>query len=333
MFTRHFSTLALLSAFAGWFAPAAQASQTDPNGWRPGPKVEFVVPSGPGAALDAAARKLTRLLEQHELAPSIVVSNKSSAHGILALNVLQRNEKDPHYLMSMTSSLVNSDVIGGLPVPYTDFTPLALLFNEYVTVAVRADSPLKTGHDLINQLRKDPGSLSIGIATTLGNHIHLGIAKPLKAGKVDISRLLVVPYKSSAESMTALLGGHLDVVSATTPNLLAHLASGRVRVLAVGSPKRLGGAFAQIPTWREQGIDAVGQSVQGVMTTKGVTLAQQAYWTNALRTVTQTQEWRDFLETNQWQANFLDPAQASAHLASEYAQTKSLLNELGIHRQ
>ncbi len=298
--------------------------------WAPGPKVEFLVPSGPGAALDAAARKLGRLLEQGALSPPVVVSNRSSAHSIVVLQALQQAEGNPNLLASLSSSLVYSEAQGALPMPYTDFTPLATLFTEYAVVAVRADSPLRTGRDLIERLRKDPADLSIGIATTLGNHIHLGIAKPLKAGKVDVTRLRVVPFKSSAESLTALLGGHLDLISATTPNVIAHLRSGGIRLLAVASPTRLGGPFGEVPTWREQGIDGIGESVQGVMAPKGLTPAQQTYWSSALREVTRTPEWKEFLAANQWQDNFLGPKETAAHLATELKEVRALLGELKL---
>lgn len=326
---RHLIAAGLYAALPLSAARAASPTAAT-HGWKPSSRVEFVVPSGPGAALDGAARKLTDVLAQQQAAPSFVVTNRSSAHGLLALNVLQQHAGDPHYLMSLSSSLVYSDVQRALPLPYTEFTPLALLFNEYTVVAVRADSPLRSGPDLIAALGKDAGALSIGIATTLGNHIHLGVAKPLRAGGVDIRKLRVVPYKSSAESVSALLGGHLDVVSATTPNLVAHLAAGRVRVLAVGSPQRLDGVYAGVPTWREQGVDALGQSVQGVMTGPGVNAEQQRYWTEALRRATESPGWRELLARNQWQANFLTGPQAAAHLARERQEVAQLLTELDL---
>lgn len=314
---------ALAAGSAAGLAAAAES-------WAPGPRVEFLVPSGPGAALDAAARKLSRLLEQQNLSPPVVVSNRSSAHGIVVLQALQQAERNPNVLATLSSSLVYSEAQGALPVPYTEFTPLATLLTEYVVVAVRADSPLRTGGDLIARLRQDPAVLSIGIATTLGNHIHLGIARPLKAGQVDVTRLRVVPYKSSAESLTALLGGHLDVISATTPNVVGQLKAGAIRLLAVASPRRLGGVFAGVPTWQEQGIAAVGQSVQGVMAPKGISAAQQAYWTRALREVTRTPDWTDFLALNQWQDNFQGPKETAVQLATEYREVRALLTELRL---
>jgi putative tricarboxylic transport membrane protein len=316
-----------------WLASSAVAAAAQEPDWRPGPKVEFVVPSGPGAALDAAARKLAQLLEEHRLAHTVVVYNKPGGANAIALNVLQQHDGDANYLMTLGTTLINSQASGQLHASYSDFTPLALLFDEYVTVAVRADSPIKTGRDLIARLRTDPTALSIGIATQIGNHIHLGIAKPLKAGGVDVSRLTVVPFKSSADSMSALLGGHLDVVSATTPNLLPHLAGNRIRVLAVAAPQRLQGAFAQIPTWREQGIDAVAQSSQGVMTTRGASPAQIRYWVAALKEITQTPAWRDFLSRNQWQPHFLPTQQATRYLDGELLEARKLMDQIGVKSQ
>ena len=119
-----------------------------------------------------------------------------------------------------------------------------------MTVAVRADSPVKSGADLIERLKKDPASLSIAVASTLGNHIHIGIAKAMKAGGVDIRKMKVIAFKSSGESMTNLLGGHIDVVSSSTPNVVAQLQAGKIRVIAISSAQRMSGVFAAVPTWK-----------------------------------------------------------------------------------
>jgi len=200
-------------------------------------------------------------------------------------------------------------------------------------VAVRNDSPLKTGQDLIARLTEDPKSLSIAIATSLGNHIHLAIAKPLQVGGVDIGGLVVVPYKSSAESMNALLGGHVDVVSATTPNMVAHLQAGTIRLLAVAAPQRLEGIFADVPTWREQGVDAIQQSSQGVIAAPGATPEQLAYWHDALKKVTSKPEWKEFLKSNQWKENFQTPEEARLSMDREFHEAKRTLTALGLVAQ
>ncbi|WP_326535876.1 tripartite tricarboxylate transporter substrate binding protein [Pseudorhodoferax sp.] len=297
--------------------------------WTPS-KPEFIVPSGAGAALDSAARKLTELLAREGLTESFVVSNRSGAHSIQALEILQRQPGNANVLMTLSSGYVTSVAQGALPPRLQEFTPLATLVREFTTVVVRADSPVRNAQDLIATLRRDPGSLSIGIATTLGNHIHLGIAQPLKQAGVPVQGLRVVPYKSSAESMTALVGGHLDVVSATTPNLLPYLQAQRVRVIAIAADQRLAGAFADAPTWKEQGVDYVSDSFQGVMTTARITPAQQRFWVQALQRVAQSADWQAFVALNQWKPHFLGPEETQAALRRQIAQTQALLGELNL---
>ena len=309
---------------------AAQASDASPATWKPSKSTEFIVPSGAGAALDQAARKLTELLARDGHAPQFVVSNKSGAHAIAALESLHRHVGDAHTLMTLSTSYGNSLAQNALPAHLQKGTPLVTLLREFTTVVVRADSPLRNAQDLIAQLRQDPEKYSIGIATTLGNHIHLGVAQPLQQGGVNIQKLRIVPYKSSAESMVALAGGHLDVVSATTPNLLPYLQSGRVRVLAIAADQRLGGAFAQSPTWKEQGINYVSDSFQGVMTAPGANAAQQAYWVNALRKVSETREWKEFVTLNQWEPVFLGPQETARALNAQVERSHALLADLGL---
>ena len=323
-------TAGMALACSAWLPAQAQVQADAGAHWAPRKSTEFIVPSGAGAALDVAARKLTELLTREKLAPGFIVSNKSSAHGIVALEGLHRHPGDAHALMTLSTSYGNSLAQNALPDHLQKGTPLATLFREFVTVVVRADSPLRSTQDLVAQLKQDPGKYSIGIATTLGNHIHLGVAQPLKLAGVDIKGLRIVPYKSSAESMTALVGGHLDVVSATTPNLLPYLQSGRVRVLAIAAEQRLGGAFAQAPTWKEQGINYVSDSFQGVMTVPGASAAQQAYWVAALRKVAETREWKDFVALNQWEPWFQGPQATQQLLQTQLDSNQALLSELGL---
>ena len=319
------------TACAGWWGASAMAqSTTEPTNWKPNKQVEFIVPSGAGAALDVAARKLTELLTREQLAGSFVVTNKSGAHGIVALESLHRHNADAHTLMTLSTSYGNSLSQNAIPAHLQKAVPIATLFREFTTVVVRADSPIRNAQDLIAALRQDPGKYSVGIATTLGNHIHLGIAAPLQQAGVKVQDMRIVPYKSSAESMNALVGGHLDVVSATTPNLLPYLQANRVRVLAIAADQRLGGAFAQAPTWKEQGIDYVSDSFQGVMTSPNATAAQKQYWEQAIRHVTSLQEWKDFVALNQW-APFYQGADATNQmLAGQVQRSHALLSTLGL---
>ncbi len=318
------------AAGAALAACGAGSARASGGGWSPADRVDYIVPSGAGAALDMAARRLGQILEAQKLAKSIVVSNKAGGAGQLALHVLQQSAGNGNVLSSLSSSFLTGHATGTLSARIADFTPVAILVDEFVTVAVRADSPIRDARDLAARLRQNPQAHSIGVASSLGNHIHIGIARPLKLGGVDVGRLTVAPFKSSAESMNALLGGHIDVVSSSTPNVIAHLNAGRIRVLAVDAADRLGGALAAVPTWREQGFDVVGVSSQGILAPKGIPPAALDYWVRALRTATRTPEWKEFVATNQLREHFVAGADAAGYLDRQYGAMTVALRDLGL---
>lgn len=302
--------------------------------WKPERHVEFLVPAGPGAALDTAARQIKELVERDRLIPtSMLVTNKPGGGGMVAMGSLQAKPGDGHVLVTLTHSSINNKLVGEIALGYEDFTPLAILFDEFITVAVRADSSIKTGRDLVEALKKDPAALSVGVATSIGNHIHAAIAKPLKAAGVNIAKMTVVPFKSSADSMTNLLGGHLDVVSASAVNVVPLLKAGKIRVIAVASSERLAGDLAGVPTWREQGVDAVYSSSQGVLGAKGLNAAQIRYWEATFKRLTDAPEWNAFLAKNHWKPRFLGHADALRYLDAESASARSLLGDLGLLRR
>lgn len=318
------------AALAGLAAAGAARAQE----WRPTQPVVYTIPAGPGGALDQAVRMIKSIGERRRLVERpFVIENRPGGAGRVALSALDQNPGNPHFLTVVTYSLLTNHVLGELPTTWRDYTQVASLFGEYVTVSVRAESPVRDARDLVERLRQAPESLSIGVATSVGNHIHVGVAKPLRAAGVDVAKLTVVPYKSSQESLTNLLGGHLDVMAATTPNVLAQLQAGRIRVLAVASRARLQGALAAIPTWRELGVDADYESAQGVMAPRGIPREALAFWDRFFATVTSDPEWQEFVRARQWDPRYLNAADADKDLERAYADTRGVLQALGLARR
>ena len=109
-------------------------------------------------------------------------------------------------------------------------------------------------------LNQRPGNgRYLAIATALGGANHIAAAAMLKDAGIDVKAALYVGYKSGADALIALLSGDVDVVPVAAPVSLPQLAGGKVRVIAVSSPERLGGALAGVPTWNEQGIATAGR--------------------------------------------------------------------------
>jgi putative tricarboxylic transport membrane protein len=326
--------LALAGCVAGLLGSLATAEDVRAQAWKPSRTIEYVVPSGPGAALDAAARQLAMLLERMKLVQEpIVVANRSGGAGTIAIQTLMQHKGDAHWIATFTTGMINARAIGDVTSTYLDTTPIAVILEESIVVAVRDDSPIKTVKDFIDKLRKEPDGLSIGIATSVGNHIHVGVAQPLQTAGVDVSRLRMVPFRSSADSMTALLGGHLDVVTASTPNVIAQMQAGKIRVLAVASAERLPGVLASVPTWTESGVPVVYSSVQGVLAPKDLTPEQVRFWEDAIRRATATEEWQQFVARQNWRPMFLDSRQMKEYMDKEYVATKKLLDDLKLTKQ
>jgi putative tricarboxylic transport membrane protein len=318
---------ALLSAGFGFSAHAQTPAPA--GGWKPQGTVEYLVPGGAGAALDFSARKLGELLEKYQFAQNVIVQNKPGGYGLLALSPLQANPKNANYIYTVTSGLNFAHAQGTIAVSTSDFTPIATLFKDNFSLAVLSDSKLKTAKDFVNQLKKSPDSLSIAIGSAPGGTLDVGLAYTLRSAGVDTTKLRFIPFKSSAESFSALLGGHVDAVWSSTPNLVPHLPTGKVRGLAVAADERLGNDFAQIPTWKELGYATFPAPTQGILAPKEITREQQLYWENAFRVVTGTPEWKAHLERNHWQPFFLGSQETVAFNQKEYQQVQRVLADLG----
>jgi putative tricarboxylic transport membrane protein len=318
---------ALLCLLLACGAPGAAAQ----SAWKPSRAVEIVVGVGPGGGIDRTARTVQKILHERRLleVPSTVV-NRPGGGGTVAQAYLNQRAGDAHYWEITATSLLTNHITGRSASSHRDYTPLAMLYDEYIGFAVRADSPIRDGRALLEALRANPDALPVGIATAAGNtnHIAAGIAARSAGG--DVKRLRVVVFGSGGESMTALLGGHVGLVVTPSANLIPHLQAGRLRVLAVAAPRRLEGALAAVPTWREQGVDAVVANWRPVIGPRGLSAPQVAFWEEVFARLTRTEEWRDEVDKAGGVNNYMNGRDLGAYLDAQYAQFKSILTELGL---
>ena len=152
----------------------------------------------------------------------------------------------------------------------------------------------------------------------------------IKAAGGDPRKARAIVYNGGGESTTAALGGHVDVGVVAPANVIPLLAAGKIRVLGIAAPQRQGGAFAQTPTLREQGVNAVYFSWRGFMGPKGLSAAQLAFWDQAFAQLVKAAEWKQDVERNAWAEDFMSSAQTARHLESETLVLQKLLAELGV---
>lgn len=310
---------------------AAASAAAMAQAWVPTRNVEIVAGSAPGGSNDKTARFLERLLSQYKLVPaSMTVVNKAGGGGSIAYTYVAQKAGDAHVIGISGGGVISNQLIGASTLTLADFTPIASLVQDYAVFAVNAGSPYKTGKDLADRLKKDPKSLSLGFANAFGSTRHMGAGLLVKALGGNPRDLKPVVFKGSAEAITALLGNHLEYVVVGAVNSVAHVESGRMRVVAVASPKRLSGPLANVPTWREQGVDVVSGSWRGIFGPKGLSTAQVAYWEGVLRKLSETPEWKSDLEKNYWTDEFVTGAALKKMLDQEVVETKAVLTDLGL---
>jgi putative tricarboxylic transport membrane protein len=298
--------------------------------WKPTKNVEIIVQSAAGGSSDRSARVTQRILQGVAGFASVSVNNKPGGGGNVAWVYLNQHAGDAHYIATLSTTVLTNHLLGLSPLNYRHFTPLAILLREYPVFITRPDSAITSARDLVQRLRKDASSVSFAYATARGNHNHVMIGLLIKAAGGDPRRAKAIVYNAGGEATTAALGGHVDVGVVAPANVIPLLAAGKIRVLGVAAPQRQGGAFAQTPTLREQGADAVYFSWRGFMGPKGLTPAQLAFWDLAFAQLVRAPEWKQDVERNAWAEDFMASAQTLRHLESESEILQKLLAELGV---
>jgi putative tricarboxylic transport membrane protein len=299
--------------------------------WQPSGTVEIIVAAGAGGGNDRTARLLAKVLSQGNYVKApIVVVNKPGAGGVVAQNYLNQHQGNGNYLMITNPAIITNPIEGIGTAKYTEITPVAQLFGEYVVLVTRADSPLKSGKDVIERLKRDPGSLTIAASPGLGAGPHVSIAMVAQAAGIDPAKLRVIPFAAAGEAMTSLLGGHVDLNVSTPLNVLAQVQAKTARALGVTAPHRLDGPLAPIPTWREQGVDVEFSNWRGIVGPAGMTPEQLAFWESVLSKLIATPEWKAELATELAQSDYLGSHDSKVFLDAENARLTKVLTQLGL---
>ncbi len=321
----------LAAACAAPFAVTASTAWAQ-AGWKPADRVTYILGVTPGGSVDIYARGVQDTLTQMNLlnGQTMLIDYKPGGAGIISLQALAKTAGTGLGLGTFHTSTLVAIGAGMLKADLREYPPVAMMVEETQMVAVRADSPIRNAQDLVAALRKDPGALKIGVAPSLGSGTHLSIAKPLKEAGVNIKNLTVAPFKASSESMVALLGGHIDVISATAPVIMPQVAAGKVRAIASASPSRGSGPLAQVPTWREQGVAADFVTYNGLLLGPNSTPAQIAFWEDALRKVSQNPAWLALVEKNGGRPVFRNAAESMQYMVSEQQAITGLVQEMGL---
>jgi putative tricarboxylic transport membrane protein len=318
--------VALLAASLAQAGGVARAQE-----WKPDRPVEMVVGAGAGGGNDNTARTIQKLLHDNQFVPVPVnVVNKPGAGGAIAITYMQQNAGKFNIIgVSSNTLLTNHITKKNAPNP-RDVTPLAILINEYISFNVKADSPIKDGKELVAKLKADPASVVLGISSALGNINHIAFAAVAREAGIDPRKVKTVVFNSSSASITALLGGHIDLVVGPVSIAGKRVEAGQIRALGVTAPTRRGGAMAAVPTWKELGLDAVVDNWRGIVGPKDMPREQVAYWDQVFRRMFELEDWKKDLEKNYWDNAALVSGASAKYLDATYKELRRTLTELDL---
>jgi putative tricarboxylic transport membrane protein len=297
--------------------------------WRPTRNIEIVVGSGAASAQDREARELQRHLQKLPGMPPITVNNRPGGGGAIAVSSLQLRQGDAHTFSTMSVSLLTNHILGLSPLRYQDLTPMAIFMREYSVVWTRAESPIKSLSDLTARLKANPASLTFGISPALGNQSHIVLGMIARAIGVDPKQLKIVVYAGGA-GVTAALGGHVDVWVGNLGNAITLAHAGRINLMGVSAPQRLPGRALALPTFREQGVDAVFAFYRGLIAPAGLTPAQRAYWDATFAGIARSEAWKQTALEHAWEPDFKNSAETRRFLDAEYVRLRKILTDLGL---
>jgi tripartite-type tricarboxylate transporter receptor subunit TctC len=254
--------LAQVSAFTAALAlPAARAQQA----W-PSKPIRFVVPFAPGGTSEIVARSVSVELTR-QLGQSVFVENKPGAGGVIAMQEVAKSAPDGHTVIlgHVGTLAVNPYMLKNQPYDVDkDFMPVTLLAKVPNVFVVHADVPAKNLVEFVQYVRKNPGKLNYGSAgNASAGHLAMEYLK-LVTGMF----ITHIPYRGTGPQLTDLISGRTQASSAGLPALSAHIKSGKLRAIAVGTQKRIL-ALPDVPTVAESGAAlGLGKSLDAFETSQ-----------------------------------------------------------------
>lgn len=234
-------------------------------------------------------------------------------------------------MLCISSPNLATDHLLGLTEGDLDrYTPLAILYTEYIAFAVRSDSSLRSGTDLVRRLAVDAAGVTVALATSRGNPNHVALARIAGTAGADPRAPQLHVFDSALDAVADVVSGQAEVAAVTATSTAGALSAGQVRVIGLAAPERLPGLLAAAPTWREQGIDCVADSWRGAAGPAGLDAAAVAFWQHVLAAATATAEWQAELAQHGWSPLHVDGPALTALLARERTEMRGALTELGL---
>ena len=297
---------------------------------------ECIAPANPGGGWDFTCRQVGKTLQDLSLVPGTmqVVNLAGGGGGVAYAEVVNKRNDENNLIVAASSATSTRLAQGAFPGNTMDQVRwVASVGADYGVIAVAKDSAIQTLPELMDMIKADPTSVSVAGGSAVGGWDHLKVLLAAnKAGIEDVRTIKYVAFDGGGEAVTQLLAGSVQAFTGDASEAKGFVDSGDIRVIAVLAPERLSGDFAQFPTAREQGVDAIGANWRGFYAPGH--MSDQAYdaWVRMIGDLYASPEWQEVMAANGLAPLNLQGADFQAFVASSVAQIQQISREIGIIR-
>ncbi|HEX2553221.1 MAG TPA: tripartite tricarboxylate transporter substrate-binding protein [Microvirga sp.] len=295
---------------------------------QPVQSMKIMAPAAPGGGWDQTARSVGQALTEAGLVRSVQVTNVPGAGGTIGIVQFVNSAKgDPTQLMASGYVMVGAILTNKAPVGLDQVTPIARLTGEWQAIAVPADSSIKTMQDLAAQIKADPAKVSWA-GGSAGGPDHILAALITKTVGADPSKTNYIAFSGGGESLGAILGGKVTVGINSLGELVSQVKAGKLRLLAVSSPKRLPEVDA--PTLKETGLDLELANWRMIVAPPGISADDKAKLTKMFEDLHKSDAWKTMLKTRGWDDIFLVGPALEEYVKTEQTRTAAVLKDVGL---
>jgi putative tricarboxylic transport membrane protein len=290
--------------------------------------VKMMIPANPGGGWDSTGRALGKAMLEAKVADTVTYENKGGAAGALGLaQFVNASKGDPNAIMVMGAVMLGGLITGKPPVSLSTATPLLRLTSEFNVFVLPSNSPFKSLKDVIEQFKKDPGSVKWG-GGSRGSTEHIAAAMIAREVGVDATKVNYVAFRGGGEATAAILGGNVTIGGGGYSEMSEYIAAGKMKAIAVTSGTRLNGVA--VPTLKEQGINVEIGNWRGVYGAPGITAAQRKALIDMLLKASASKSWAQDMEKNNWTPAVLSGAAFEKFVDDDFASLRATMVKSGM---
>jgi putative tricarboxylic transport membrane protein len=310
----------LLAACATTFALPLRAQDL--------PTLKMMIPANPGGGWDSTGRALGLALTEARLARAVQFENRGGAAGAIGLaQFISASKNDPNAVIMMGAVMLGGLITSKAPVNITQCTPIARLTSEYNVFVVPANSPFKSMKDIVDAMKRDPGSVKFG-GGSRGSTEHIAACMMARTAGIDPKKVNYVPFRGGGEAVAAIISGNVSVGGSGYSEFAEHIQAGKMRALGVTSDKRIKGI--SVPTLKEQGINVTLGNWRGLYAAPGITPEQQASLIAMLSALSKSPAWQSAMVKNGWTPAFMSGKEFADFVDYEFTSLRAIMYLSGM---